>query len=118
MATKDMGIPFGLGLASGIIILIVSIILGLIIAVLGAAATFFVGGIGAALGIGLMIWGIIVGILIIFGSLMMKDPKKARTGSILVLIFAILGFFTPGAGFYIAPILGIIGGALGIARTQ
>lgn len=60
--------------------------------------------------------GLIFGVLILVGAVMIHsgEPKKVKTGSILVLIFSILSLFTVGGGFFIGFILGLIGGILGL----
>lgn len=60
--------------------------------------------------------GLVFGILILVGALMIYsgEPRKVRTGSILVLILSILSLFTTGGGFFIGFVLGLIGGILGL----
>ena len=114
---EDMTTPFVLGLIGGIVILIVGILVTIAGAVIGSRVPLFggaVGGIFAALGI----WGLIDGVLIVVGSIFMRDPAKAKLGAILTLIFGILGFFTVGYGLVFAPILAIVGGALGISKSK
>ena len=123
---SDMGAPFGLAIAGGIITLIISIIGGLysvmMISAVGALASAFgaEGVTTAAIGVAvaMLVWGIVASALVIVGAMMMRKPSKARTGAILVLVFGILCFFTPWAGLIIGPILAIIGGALGITKTK
>lgn len=119
MAKNDMTAPFVLGLIGGILILIVGLIASIAGAVLGGIAGGLIGagGLGAAIGAAVGIWGIIVGILIIIGSVMMRG-KNAKAGSVLTLIFGILGFFTPALGLVIGPILAIVGGAIGISKAK
>ncbi len=132
MAEKDMSVPFALSLAGGIITLIGSLAVGawsIFLATLasgiGRAATALgVGGVGTGFGIiagmiiARLVIGLIISILIIVGAIAMKKPKKARLWSILVLIFSIIGFFGPGWGLIIGPVLGIIGGAIGISHSK
>jgi hypothetical protein len=120
MANNDnMTAPFVLGLIGGIMILIISLIAGLAMAAMGGAIGSLLGAAGAGAAIGSLVglWGIIVGILIIVGSVLMRG-KNAKAGAILTLIFGILGFFTPGMGIIVGPILAIVGGALGISKAR
>lgn len=60
--------------------------------------------------------GLILAILVIVGAILIYMPGKEVIGGILVLVFSIIcAFFTLG-GFIIGLILGIVGGALGIAK--
>lgn len=68
-----------------------------------------------ALGWTIAVIAVIFGILVILGAFWMKKQGKETTGGILTLIFSILSFLT-GGGFIIGAILGIVGGALGIAK--
>ena len=74
-------------------------------------------GLGFATGImaGLAAVGLIFAVLVIIGAILIYMPGKEVIGGILVLIFSILSIFI-GGGFLIGLILGIIGGALGIAK--
>lgn len=106
---EEMTVPFILGLVAGIFVLIVNVFV-----TIAGAAIPLLGGMLAAVGI----WGIIDGILLIVGSILMRNPAQAKIGSILVLIFGILAFFTAGFGFIVFPILAIVGGALGISKSK
>lgn len=59
--------------------------------------------------------GLIFAIIVLIGSILIYMPGKEILGGILVLIFSILSIII-GGGFIIGLILGIIGGALGIAK--
>jgi hypothetical protein len=60
--------------------------------------------------------GLILAILVIVGAILIYMPGKEVIGGILVLVFSIIcAFFTLG-GLIIGLILGIVGGALGIAK--
>ncbi len=100
---------FILSLIAGIFVLIN----GLVIAALGSVFALIPGLEG--LGIAIAIIGLIFGVVILVGASFMNNPKKLATGSILVLVFSILAIFI-GGGFLIGTILGIIGGALGLAK--
>ena len=59
--------------------------------------------------------GILFGILVLVGSVLIYMPGKEVAGGILVIIFSLFSIII-GGGFLIGLILGIIGGALGIAK--
>mgnify|MGYP000241631132 CR=1 FL=1 len=59
--------------------------------------------------------GLVCGVLVIIGAVLIYRPGKEVVGGILVLVFSILSIFI-GGGFFIGLILGIVGGALGIAK--
>jgi len=59
--------------------------------------------------------GLIFAIIVIVGAILIYMPGKEIIGGILVLIFSILSIVI-GGGFVLGLILGIIGGALGIAK--
>jgi len=63
----------------------------------------------------LIVVGLICGVLVVIGAVLIYVPGKEVLGGILVLIFSILSIVI-GGGFLIGMILGIIGGALGIAK--
>jgi len=102
---------FIISLIAGILILINAL-------VFVALASFFEDlGLGFATGImaGFGAMGLIFAVLVIIGAILIYMPGKEVIGGILVLIFSILSIFI-GGGFIIGLILGIIGGALGIAK--
>ena len=112
----DMTVPMILGLIAGIFVLIINILVvaaGALVSSVPLAGKA-VGGIVMAMGV----WGLVVGILLIVGSMLMRNPAQAKMGSILVLIFGILAFFTSGFGLVIFPILAIVGGALGLSKSK
>lgn len=74
--------------------------------VTGAAVTF-VEMLGAA--------GTIFAIIVIIGAILIYMPGKEIIGGILVIIFSLLSIVV-GGGFILGLILGIIGGALGLAK--
>lgn len=59
--------------------------------------------------------GVIFALLVIIGAILIYMPGKEVIGGILVIIFSILSIVI-GGGFLIGLILGIIGGALGLAK--
>ncbi|HIJ99189.1 TPA: hypothetical protein H1005_04550 [archaeon] len=122
----EMTVPFILGLIGGIFVVLASIA-GLWLAY---AASKFVGAFGALAGqstagitaivfIGPIV-ELILAIIIIVGSIMMRNPDKAKAGSILVLVLAIISLinFTAFFGGVIGPILAIVGGALGLSKAK
>ncbi|MBN2517313.1 MAG: hypothetical protein JXB14_00550 [Candidatus Altiarchaeota archaeon] len=103
-----------LGLIGGILILLIGAVIGVIFGALGSAAT----AIGAT-GVGMMFWvlaivGLLSGIIVIVGSVLIKNPKQRVLGSVLVLVFSIIAIFTAGGGLFIGSILGIVAGVLGL----
>jgi len=60
--------------------------------------------------------GLILAILVIVGAVLIYMPGKEVIGGILVLVFSIINMFFTLGGFFIGLILGIVGGALGIAK--
>lgn len=59
--------------------------------------------------------GLIFGIIVLIGAYFIYTPGKETLGGILVLVFSILSIFA-GGGFLVGLILGIVGGALGLAK--
>lgn len=59
--------------------------------------------------------GVVFAIIVFVGAFLIYMPGKEVIGGIIVLIFSILSIVAMG-GFFIGMILGIIGGALGIAK--
>ncbi|MEM2915120.1 MAG: hypothetical protein QXH91_06960 [Candidatus Bathyarchaeia archaeon] len=109
---------FVISLIAAILILINAIIIAFASAILGAVglATLvnileFAGG----LLIAYAIIGMIFAILVLIGAVLIYIPGKEVVGGILVIIFSILSIIT-GGGFLIGLILGIVGGALGLAK--
>jgi hypothetical protein len=107
MMSEKPTVAIALSVIGGILVLVV----GLLLALVGAIATFFVLGVGAIFGL----WGVACGIIMIIGGGMMSSrPEEHATWGVLVLIFSVLslgGLGGLGLGF----ILGLIGGALGIS---
>lgn len=105
---------FIISLIAGVLILInglMFVVLAEFIESLGGALPIFVEGIFATLAA----IGVILAILVIIGAILIYMPGKEIIGGILVIIFSILSIFI-GGGFLIGLILGIIGGALGLAK--
>jgi len=108
---------------AGFIISLIAGILILINALLVFALTSLIGGIGASVGLpelgaAIALYGtvgLVFAIIVIVGAIMIYMPGREVIGGILVLIFSILSIII-GGGFILGLILGIIGGALGIAK--
>jgi len=114
---------FAISLIAGIIILINAL---LILAAASFISSFgsmipSVPGVpavtGAAVAVVTMLGsvGLVFSIIVIVGAILIYMPGKEILGGILVLIFSLLSIVV-GGGFIIGLILGIIGGALGIAK--
>ena len=59
--------------------------------------------------------GVILAIIILIGAILIFMPGKETIGGILVIIASLVSLII-GGGFIIGLILGLLGGALGIAR--
>ncbi len=107
---------YALSLIAGILIIIngavVGFIPGLITSIPGVSAVpGFVWGILYLVSI----VGIVFGIIVLLSAVMLyRNPLSKTTWGVLILIFSILSIVV-GGGFLIGMILGIIGGALGLA---
>jgi len=114
---------------AGFIISLLAGIIDAVVAIIIMAAASLVAGLegmipGYEYGWGfaataIAIWGaigLILGILVIVGAILIYMPGKEVIGGILVLIFSIISLFFTAGGLFIGLILGIIGGALGIAK--
>ena len=65
---------------------------------------------------GFALVGLIAGILVaVFAILLWTTPKDRKTWGSLIVVFSIVGLLGIG-GFYIGPILGIVGGVLALTR--
>ncbi len=106
---------FVLSLIGGIFVLIEGIIIAAAVSfIAGSFAVvgfLFAAGIAAAVGVVYLIFGVIM----IYGAVMINsgEPGRVRTGSILVLIFAIISLVGLG-GFFLGFLLGLIGAILGL----
>jgi hypothetical protein len=113
-APKRATAGFALSLVAGIFVLINGL-------AWFALSSFFDSlGLGGLFGFGLAldmlgIITIVFAIIIFIGGYLIYMPGKEMIGGILVLIFSIISFMG-GGGFIIGAILGIIGGALGLAK--
>lgn len=114
---------------AGFIVSLIGGIIDAIVAVLIIAAASWMAEVGESMpgyrfGAGLATavlatWGaigLILAILVIIGAVLIYMPGKEVISGILVLVFSIISLFFTAGGFFIGLILGIIGGALGIAK--
>jgi D-alanyl-lipoteichoic acid acyltransferase DltB (MBOAT superfamily) len=60
------------------------------------------------------IMSIVAGVMCLIGGMMIKNPAKRQMGSILTLVFAIVGIFGGGGFLLTGTILGIVAGILGL----
>ncbi|HEV2225247.1 MAG TPA: hypothetical protein VGR56_00420 [Nitrososphaerales archaeon] len=115
MAEKPTA-AFVLSLIGGIIYLLVGIIVAAAAAFIGSIvglAGYGVGGLAVA-SVGAI--GLVSGILMLVGAVMMNSSNKSkvRTGSVLVLLFTLIGALFTLGGFLIGFILGLIGSIMGL----
>ncbi len=106
---------FIVSLIAAILILLNAIFVSAIIGIIGAVGFKELMPIVAG---GLIIYtvvGVIFAVLVLIGAILIYIPGKEVVGGILVIIFSLLSVIT-GGGFLIGLILGIIGGALGLAK--
>lgn len=113
MAEKPTA-AFILSLIGAILILIEGLVISVFVSIIGAAVGIFhhmFGGLVIVIGLA----ALSIGIVILIGAFMINSEDKSRvmTGSVLVLVLAIIGFFI-GGGFYIGSILCIVGSILGL----
>jgi len=112
---------FIVSLIGGIIDAIVAILLIAMASFVGSFEEFMPGygygvGFAAAALATLGAIGLICAIVVIIGAILIYMPGKEVIGGILVLIFSIVSLFFTAGGLFIGLILGIIGGALGLAK--
>jgi hypothetical protein len=98
---------FGLALAGGIIIVLV----GLVVMVLGAALTFFIGGIGGIFGL----IGTLCGIVIVALAFALRSAPEQHEGlGAAIVVFSLLSWIGSFGGFAIGFLLALVGGILAI----
>jgi hypothetical protein len=115
--TERATIGFALSLIAGILVLVQGIvrvargelnILGVLDEfrrrILGGLALEVVGAIA-----------IVFGVLILVGAILLYNAGNETAGGIIVLVFSALSILT-GGGYVVGLVLGIIGGALGLAK--
>lgn len=105
---------FAISLVAGILVILDGLVLIAASSILSDLGVGDIAGVGLALN---MLGGIAVvfAIIIFIGAWLIYTPGREMLGGILVLIFSIVSIIT-GGGFFIGLILGIIGGALGLAK--
>lgn len=111
---KKAAAGFSISLIAGVLILINALMfvaLADFLEELGASLPIFVTGIFT----GLAAVGAILGVIVIIGAILIYSAGKETIGGILVIICSIISIVI-GGGFLIGLILGIIGGALGLAK--
>jgi len=119
-APKRATIGFVISLIAGILILINALMLFALRSVIGGLVPSVPGvvDVGALAEAMITLWGavgLIFAIIVMVGALLIYMPGKETIGGVLVLVFSILSIVT-GGGFFLGLILGIVGGALGIAK--
>jgi hypothetical protein len=119
---KRATIGFALSLVAGIFILLNGLAFIALQSLLNSIIDFIpmpvqIPGIGIAEAVFATIGaiGVVFAIIVLVGAFLIYMPGKEMIGGIIVLIFSILSIVAMG-GFFIGMILGIIGGALGIAK--
>ncbi|MDA4117789.1 MAG: zinc ribbon domain-containing protein [Thaumarchaeota archaeon] len=99
---------FGLSLAGGILV----VLAGIVVMLLGAALTSFIGGIGGIFGF----FGIVWGILIIFCANLLRSRPARHVGlGVAIVLFSIFSWFGAIGGFFLGFVLSLVGGILAIA---
>ena len=140
---KRASLPYLLSLIAGILILVSSLAA---FAMWSSSGILF--GLWSPMGTGMMDWGgwsmmmppasqgmmgpnlfwplmtgmlgisVVSGALILFGAVMLgKSQERNSSWGLVILVSSIIALFGMG-GFLIGPILGIIGGALAISKSQ
>lgn len=112
---------FIISLISGILTLVNALMIIALGSVISEFESISIHGRGAThfAGVALSTWGavgLIFAVLVMIGAVLIYMPGNEVVGSILVLVFSILSIII-GGGFVIGLILGIVGGALGLAKT-
>ena len=96
-----------LSLIGGIFIILV----GLVVAAVGAAITFMIAGLGGLYGL----VGVISGAIIIYGAVQLKaHPYQHGTWGIVILVFSLVSWVGAFGGFFLGFILAFIGGILAL----
>ncbi len=115
---------FVLSLVAGILITVGGILMSLLGALCGvciAGIASAQGKAGAGLGAGLLVillmsLGVISGILVLVGAMLIHrgDIGSVKSGSMLVIIFSLLGLAGLNPLSFIGAVIGLIGGIIGI----
>ncbi|MGC8982996.1 MAG: DUF6114 domain-containing protein [Desulfurococcaceae archaeon] len=115
---------FVLSLIAGILVIIASAVVTA--GALAAREVPFTFNTYLELVVALFMLNLVLGVLIILGATLIRsgEEDKVRKGSAIVLALSVVSLFTAGGGFIVGFLLGIAGGALGLAwrppqaRTQ
>lgn len=107
MAENSPTAAFVLSLIGGVFVLLA----GLIIAAIGAALTFFIGGIGALLGVAAIVVGLLI---IVFAIMLHSRPEQHVIWGALLIVFSIISLPVSLGGFVIGFLLTLIGGILAV----
>jgi len=110
---------FILSLLGGIFIAIGGLATAVLGAALGALVSLFWRGAGALIA-AIAFLGLTFGMIAIVGATMINSGlrDKVRTGSILVIVFSIVGGLFSGVIGIVGLILGLVGGILGLTWQQ
>ncbi len=103
----DPTTAFTLSLTGGIFVLLA----GLLVAAVGPAFTFFIGGIGGFVGVLGIMWGIIT---IVSAYNLRSNPQQHMIWGIIILVFSIVSWTGALGGFFIGFMLALIGGILAL----
>jgi zinc-ribbon domain len=104
-------VAYILTLIGGIFFLLGAIVFAIVAAIFGSLISSVLPGLGAVL-IAIGVLGIILALIVIFGAIKMRsNPSSAKTWGVIVLVLGLIGLFS-GAGYYLGPILTIVGGIL------
>jgi len=106
-ARESPSVAFGLALAGGIIIILV----GIVVAALGAAFTLFIAGLGGIFGLVGIVWGVLI---IVFANLLRSKPEGHVGYGVAIIILALLSWVGAFGGFGLGFLLALIGGILAI----
>ncbi len=87
---------------------------GIIVGIVGAAFTFFMGGIGGIAGLFGVIWGIVI---LISAFNLKNNPSQHVTWGIIILIFSLVSWFGSIGGFGLGFLLSLIGGIMALVWT-
>jgi hypothetical protein len=63
-----------------------------------------------------VIIGLLLAMMVIVGAFLIKRPGREMIGSIIVIVFSILGLFYTVGGLFVGLFFGIIGGILGFFK--
>ncbi len=100
-------VAFALSVIGGIFILLS----GLLVAFVGAALTFFIGGVGGFFGLFGVVWGAII--LASAFSLRANPSAHAIWGTV-IMVFSLISWWGSFGGFFIGFFLSLIGGIMAI----